>query len=261
MPFDKFNRRDRILGYVEQKGRASIDELCKFLDTSEPTVRRDLTTLAKEGLLRRIHGGAVLGDGFRADPPVVQRSSVNSAQKRAIGKKTAEMIHDGETIFLGSGSTVLEVARNLMDRRELRVITNSLPIVNLLADVPAIHLVMTGGFLRNSERTFIGFIVEKTLSELRADKVIFGIQGIHPEHGLTNDWVPETMVDRAIVSFAPELIVVADSSKFGKTRLSFVTGLAQVGVIVTDSGIDPHMAKQMTQRGVRMIVAEVEPNR
>ncbi len=259
MPFDKLERRDKILAYVEKKGRVSIEELCTFLETSEPTVRRDLTMLSKDGMIRRIHGGAVLGTSFKADPPVVQRSGVNTAQKKAIGRKAAEMIRDGETVFLGSGSTVLEVARNLTDRHELRVITNSLPIVNLLADIPAVHLVMTGGFLRNSERTFIGYIVEKTLAELRADKVIFGVQGIHPEHGLTNDWLPETMVDRAIVSFAPKLIVVADSSKFGTTRLSYVTGVSQASVIVTDNGIDAQMAKQLTQLGVRLVIAEIEP--
>jgi DeoR/GlpR family transcriptional regulator of sugar metabolism len=241
---------------VEQKGRAGMEELCAFLETSEATVRRDLASLAAEGLIKRVHGGAVVGERLLEEPPVLQRCGVFTEQKRAIGRAAAALIHDGETIFLGSGSTVLEVARNLTSRRELRVITNSLPIVNLLADVPEIHLVVTGGFLRNAERTFVGFLVEKCLAELRADKTIVGIQAIHPEHGLTNDWLPETMVDRAIVRFAPELVVVADSSKFGTTRLSFVTGLSEVGTIVTDAGIEASMAKALTDRGVRLIVAE-----
>jgi DeoR/GlpR family transcriptional regulator of sugar metabolism len=241
---------------VEQKGRAGLEELCSFLETSEATVRRDLASLAAEGLIKRVHGGAVVGERLLEEPPVLQRCGVFTEQKRAIGRAAAALVHDGDTVFLGSGSTVLEVARNLTSRRELRVITNSLPIVNLLADVAEIHIVITGGFLRNAERTFVGFLVEKSLAELRADKTVIGIQGIHPEHGLTNDWLPETMVDRTIVRFAPELIVVADSSKFGKTRLSYVTGLSEVNAIVTDGGIDAGMAKAITAHGVRLIVAE-----
>ncbi len=258
MAIERLERRDRILAYVERKGRASIEELCAFLVTSEATVRRDLSELDREGLVHRVHGGATVCDSLKQEPPVFHRAALFAEQKRAIGRRAAALIHDGETVFLGSGSTVMEVARNLLERRKLRVVTNSLPIVNLLADVPEINLVVTGGFLRSSERTFIGFLVQMSLAELRADKVIVGIQGIHPEHGLTDDWLPETMVDRAIVRFAPELIVVADSSKFGRTHLSFVAGLSDVSVIVTDDGVAPSVLSDLGDRGVRVLLAGEE---
>jgi DeoR/GlpR family transcriptional regulator of sugar metabolism len=256
MAIEKLERRDRILAYIERKGRASIEELCAFLATSEATVRRDLGEMDREGLVHRVHGGATVSDSMKEEPPVFHRAALFAEQKRAIGRTAAALIRDGETVFLGSGSTVMEVARNLMDRRELRVVTNSLPIVNLLADVPEINLVVTGGFLRSAERTFIGFLVQKSLAELRADTVVIGIQGIHPEHGLTDDWLPETMVDRAIVRFAPQLIVVADSSKFGRTRLSFVAGLSDVSAIVTDCGVTPSVMKALADRGVRVVLAD-----
>ena len=117
MAINKLDRRDSILAYIEQKGRASIEELCTFLDSSQATVRRDLARLAAEELIQRVHGGAVVGKRLQEEPPVLQRCAVFTPQKQAIGKKAAEMIHDGETVFLGSGSTVLEVARNLRKNR------------------------------------------------------------------------------------------------------------------------------------------------
>jgi len=151
---------------------------------------------------------------------------------------------------------VLEVAKNLTTRRNLTVITNSFPVITTLVDSPGVDLVVTGGALRRPELSFIGHIVEKALSELRADKVIIGIQGIHPESGLTNEFLPEAMLDRVLVTFAPQLIIVADSSKIGKIKASAVGRIEDIGVLVTDPSIDVGIFEDLQRRSIRVLLAE-----
>jgi len=200
--------------------------------------------------------GGIGVDDTNTEPSFTQRSYMQSDKKRRIGKKAAELVHNGEAIFLGTGSTALEVAKNLTTRRNLTVITNSLPVITTLVDSPGVDLVVTGGALRRPELSFIGHIVEKALSELRADKVIIGIQGIHPESGLTNEFLPEAMLDRVLVTFAPQLIIVADSSKIGKIKASAVGRLEDIGVLVTDPSIDAGILEDLQRRGVRVMLAE-----
>ena len=211
--------------------------------------------LLKENGFKKIRGGIGLDD-TTAEPSIAQRSYMQSDKKRRIGKKAAELVHDGEAIFLGTGSTALEVAKNLTTRRKLTVITNSLPVITTLVDSPGVDLVVTGGALRRPELSFIGHIVEKALSELRADKVIIGIQGIHPDSGLTNEFLPEAMLDRVLVTFAPQLIIVADSSKLGKIKASAVGRIEDIGTLVTDSSIDPGVLASLERDGVRVMLAD-----
>ena len=148
----------------------------------------------------------------------MQRTAEQTSEKVRIGQAAADLIADGETVFLSSGTTVLEVARQLRGKRNLTVITNSLLVLNELADVPDITVICLGGMLRHSEMSLIGHITELALSELRADKVIIGIRAIDPENGLTSGYLPETMTDRAILKIGREVIVVADHTKCGASR-------------------------------------------
>jgi len=248
-------RRDKIREYLVRHRSAGVKDLGRQLNTSEATIRRDLRELALEDGYRRTRGGISLDDS-RAELSVLQRGHIQGEQKKSIGRKAAELVSDGEVIFLGSGSTAIEVARNLDRHRDLTVITNSLPIITLLADNPRVSLLAAGGALRRSELSFIGHIVEKALTELRADKVIMGIHGIHPEHGLTNEYLPEAIVDRFLVHYAPQLVIVADSSKLGKTKASFVGGIEDIDVLVTDPGISPEMKTELESRGVKVVLAE-----
>jgi len=247
-------RREKIREYLLLNGKAEVKDLGPYLNASDATIRRDLLALLKESGFKRIRGGVSL-DETNSELSVAQRGYLEADKKRRIGKKAAELVRDGEVIFLGTGSTVIEVAKNLAERKNLTVITNSLPIVNILVDNPGIDLVMTGGALRRPELSFIGHIVEKALSELRADKVIIGIQGIHPERGLTNEFLPEAILDRVLVHFAPQLIIVADSSKLGKIKASFVGSIEDVGTLVTDSTIDKTILSDLERHGVHVMVA------
>jgi DeoR/GlpR family transcriptional regulator of sugar metabolism len=247
-------RREKIREYLAQHHEASVQDLSEHLNASEATIRRDIQALSREQGFTRSRGGIGL-DESKSELSVLQRGRLMADRKRLIGREAAALVRDGESIFLGSGSTTIEVARCLSGHRDLTVITNSLPIITALVDDPRITLVVTGGAMRRPELSFIGHIVEKALSELRADMVIMGIQGIHPEHGLTNEFLPEAILDRSLVRFAPRLCIVADSSKLGKIKASFVGDIRDVDVLVTDGVENAETLGEIGRCGVRTVVA------
>jgi DeoR family transcriptional regulator of aga operon/DeoR family fructose operon transcriptional repressor len=189
------------------------------------------------------------------EPPVLHREHENRAAKQAIGRLTASMIEDGEAVFLGSGTTTLEVAHNLISHSDLTVVTNALTIVNVFAQLERVSLVVVGGMLRQSEMSFVGHIAEAALGEVRVDKVIMGIRGIALRAGLTNDYLPEVMTDRAILAMAPNLVLVADNSKFGRVASAFVAPIEQVSTLVTDGQTDAGVLSRIRNLGVDVRVA------
>jgi len=153
---------------------------CATFEISEATARRDLETLANLGKLQRVHGGAIVLTQAPPESPILQRQNEQTDEKTRIGQAAAALVQPGETVFLGSGSTVLEAARALRGRRGLTVLTNSLPVVNALAGAEEITLICLGGMLRESEFSFIGHITEQALAEVRADKALIGTRAIKP---------------------------------------------------------------------------------
>jgi len=248
-------RKQQIAQFIRERKRATVAELSEHFDVSEATIRRDLEKLDSEGEIQRAHGGAVAVERAAPEPPVVHRMVENEEEKRRIGRAAAQLVQDGDVIFLGSGTTTLEVARNLDDKKNLTVITNALNVVNQLAGKQNITVIVTGGLFRHSELSLIGHIAEQALKELRADKVIMGMRAISIEEGLTNDYLPETMTDRTIIQFAPEVILVVDHSKFGKVSTALVAPITSVHKIVTDAGISPQIVADLRARGMEVIIA------
>ena len=240
-----YERQHRILQILEKTPTVRVSELSGSLGVSEATIRRDLDHLHDTGLIQRIHGGAVLTVRAAPEAPVLQRSADHSEEKRRIGRLATSLIQEGDSVFIGSGSTTLEVARNLIGRRNLTVITNALTVVNTLHQEEGIAVVLTGGVLRSSELSFIGHLTEQALHELRPQKVIMGIRSVNLSEGLTNDYLPEVSTDRVIIQSAPEVILVADHTKFGKTSTALVAPINAVSTLVTDSGIDSAVLSEL----------------
>ncbi len=247
-------RQQTLMRLLQRHGRLSVVQICEQFAISEATARRDLDALGEQALIQRVHGGAIPLRQAAPEQPMLVRSSEQSEEKVRIGQAAAALIEEGETIFLGSGTTVFEVARNVTGRT-ISVITNSLPIINLLASYPTITLVALGGMLRQSELSFIGHITEQAISELRADKAFIGTRSISHELGLTNDYLPETQTDRAIINIAREVIVVADHTKWGRVSTAFLAPVSQVHTLVTDSYTDPEMIEALREQVVNVIIA------
>jgi DeoR/GlpR family transcriptional regulator of sugar metabolism len=252
-PISNTERQQQIVQMVERQQRVRIAEVFDFFTISEATARRDLDALEHEGKIQRFHGGAILIHKAAPEEPILRRSHDQEDEKERIGKATAALINNGDTVFLGTGTTVLQVAKNLVGR-PLTVITNSLPIINLFADCPEINLISLGGIFRPSERSFIGHITEQALQDLRADKVIIGIHAISLEHGLTNDYLSETMTDRTILQMGSKVFIVADHTKFGRISTVYVAPIEKVHTIITDNQVDPSQLELIKSRNVETIV-------
>ena len=247
-------RQNRIFEMINEQERIDINQICTIFDVSSSTARRDLDELEKRGLVERFHGGAISrANSLDSDLPVTNRSKAQSIQKKQIGIEAAKLIKNGDSVFLASGTTVLEVARNLRNHSNLQIITNSLPVLNLLADTPSINVVCLGGILRRSELSFTGHIAENVLQDIRVDKVILGIYAINLEDGITHSFAQETMTDRFIIKSGREIIVVADHSKLNRNSTAVIAPISAVQTLVTDQEADPDFIRGIQEKGVKVI--------
>lgn len=255
LALSNYERRDQILRFVEQARRASVADICERFQISEATARRDLNVLAEQDRIQRVHGGAIAVIQAPPELPVYQRMLEETSEKQRIGRAAAQLIEDGDTVFLGTGTTVYEVARGLPNRHELTVITNSLLILNEMVDRPEINVIALGGQFRRSELSMIGHMTEQALAELRTDKVIIGIHAISVEDGLTNRYLPETMTDRQILNVGRQVILVADQTKLDRVSTVAVAPLDMVDVLVTNEGAPAAFVSALRDRGIRVITA------
>jgi DeoR/GlpR family transcriptional regulator of sugar metabolism len=246
-------RLQQIEHMLRTRQHVRVAELSAHFEVSEPTIRRDLQKLEASGRLRRAHGGAVALEEITPEPSIAHRLEEYAEEKVRIGQAAAQLVNDGETIFLGSGTTVLEVARHLEGKKDLTVITNALTIANQLVSNPDITVIITGGVLRHEESSMIGHIVEQTLRELRADKVILSMRAVSVQEGLTNANLLETRTDRVLIQFAREIILVVDHSKFGRAATGFVGPITDVHKIVTDTQTPAETVRQLRNLGIDVL--------
>lgn len=255
------DRRTKITEIVHESGSKTVADLCLLFDVSEMTIRRDLRDLDREGLLRRVHGGAVSSLGRSYEPPYAIRLATNDEKKRAIGRKAAELVLDGDSIALDVGTTTLEIARALHGKRNLTIITASLPIVNeIVSDLSLtsdVRLILAGGILRAGELSMTGHIAARTYSDFHVDKAFIGVGGISLEDGLTEYNLEDALVKKPFIQNAQQRIVVADSSKIGRTTFTSVAALSIVDIIITDADIRKEMLNSLQERGIEVIVASV----
>jgi DeoR/GlpR family transcriptional regulator of sugar metabolism len=247
-------RQRQIFSLLSKQGRLSVTEIVEQFEISKATARRDLESLASQGKAQRVYGGAIVLEQAPPELPILERENEQADEKARIGRATAELIADKETIFLGSGTTVLEVAKNLRNRRNLTVITNSLPVLNALAGIKEITVISLGGMLRDSELSFIGHITELALAEVRVDRVVMGAHGISLEHGLTNDYLQETLTDRAILKIGREVIIVADHTKISRISTVLLAPLTDIHKLVTDRQTPRGFITALKVQGIISIV-------
>ena len=252
--FLKEERQGRIRVMVEDQGRVFVQELSGYFNVSEATIRRDLEKLDGQGWVQRTHGGAMRVKRATREPPMLQRIDEQREEKQRIGQAAAALVKDGETIFLGSGTTVLEIARHFPEGLSLTVITNSLLVVNELAERSGIEMIVIGGMLRQSELSMVGHIAEQAVREFRADRVFMGMRAIDARHGFTNDYLPETMTDRAILNIAPKVIVVADHNKFGKVSSVLVGPVTIAHMVITDKATPQECVNELQEMGVEVLL-------
>jgi len=246
-------RQEALILFLKQHQRATVNEIAENFGVCNTTIRRDLVRLSKLGKLQRFHGGAKWVPQTLPEFPIVTRITDQESEKKRIAKTAAEMVNDGETVFLGSGSTTLEVAYLLYHYHKLAVITNSLPVINALINAKNIALVVLGGVMRRSEMFMIGHITEQALTQIRAHKFIISVRSLDVDHGLTNDYLPEAMTDRAILARGSEVIIVADHTKFERVSSVHIADLANTHTIITDVKAPKRSVEKLHQMGIKVL--------
>ena len=258
-----------LLDRIARQGFATLDELVKSLGVSESTVRRDLEALDLAGSVRRTHGGAMFvaaasarGVEAKAIPPLPafeDRTATATAEKRAIGRATAALIDDGDTILLDGGTTTLEVARALLGR-PVQVVTNSLPIAHLASTCKEMDLILIGGYVYPRTGVALGPLAVATMQTIRVRRAILGAGGIVAE-GLYNSNLLLVEAERQMMACGQEVTIVADHTKFGRLSLAFLCGLDEVDDLVVDPAISLADQAMLRAAGVTVHLAELDTPR
>jgi DeoR family transcriptional regulator of aga operon len=239
-----------ILDRLNQLGSVGVPELADELLVSRASVRRDLQLLEEQQLLTRTHGGAV-ASGVLYELPMRYRGGQRQDAKRAIAHRAVELLGpEVYSIGLNGGSTTTEVARVLVSRGRLRVVTNALNIASELAVRAQIDLVVCGGSVRSESYELVGPIAEATLSGLNLDVAVLGGDGVSARAGLSTHHEGEAQTNRAMLRSAERVIVVADSTKIGRRAFARISEISAVSDVVTDTGADPSAVADLERAGV-----------
>lgn len=247
-------RRERLRRIVSARRAVRVEDLRTELGVSVATIRRDLDELQEGGALRRVHGGAVSVDVRPVEALFDAKAAEHAAEKRRIARRAAELIEPGETIYLDSGSTCLELARLLVGRTDVTVVTNSLPAVAELA-ARGSRVVAIGGEVRPLSQALVGPMTRLLLEELFVDRAFMGTFGLSLEAGLTTSDPAEAYTKELALSRAHQVVLLADSSKLGTRSFAHAGRLDQIDVLVTDAALDERAASAFEQAAVRVLVA------
>jgi DeoR family fructose operon transcriptional repressor len=247
-------RQLRIEEHLQKAEFVSLDELAELLDVSPSTVRRDLTVLESKGTVRRTHGGARVVSPKSDEFAFATRDTHQLDEKEAIGRACAQLIRSNQSLILDAGTTIFHVARHL-ESKSPQVITNSLPVANLLASNPRVEVLVSGGMIYPRLGVLVGPIAVEAFSRLHADVAIMSsggitLDGITNSHGLLID------IQRAMIAAAQRVIFCLDHSKFDRRSVSFLCSLDEIDTVVTDRLAPTTLLAQLRDRGIDVVQAE-----
>ena len=251
-------RQERILEEVRRTGGARVSDLVELLNVSDMTVRRDIGILAGKGLVSRVHGGATAITGRSAEEPgFAAKSGLQTAEKEAIAHAAVTVVAPGDSVAISAGTTTYAVARELLAVPHLTVVTNSVPVGEVLhaSGRDDLTVVLTGG-VRTPSHALTGPVAVAALHSLHVDWLFLGVHGFDDRAGFTTPNLVEAETDRALVRCARRVVVVADSTKWRVVGLSSIARLDEVDVLVTDSGLDDEAQQLVRARVPRLVLAE-----
>lgn len=247
-------RQIAILNLLQQKGSVRVVELGEILGVSEITVRRDLELLEQEHFLERTHGGAILSRRLRSEPQYTAKYQEQIKEKRQIGAAAAALVEPRETIFIGSGSTTLQIFRQLYGKK-VRIITSNAGAVPE-CQASDIELILTGGNYREQSHSFTGPLALQSLQKFYASKCFIGVDGVSLQYGLTTPNLEEAEVAHNMIERTHgQVIIVADASKMGVVADCLTAPLDKMDILVVDSAFDEGYRQDLEDLGIRIIIA------
>jgi len=250
-------RRHEIVLLTEEHGKVSVKQLSEQFDVSTVTIRYDLNDLNKRGLIVRSRGGAVASSRLTKELSIKEKQKDNYRIKKSLAIKVASLISDGDSLIIDSGTTTEEVAHCLSSKKDLVVMTNGLNIANELARLANCDVYMTGGKLRHKSMSFHEAHAEERIQNFNFNKVILGVDSIDINTGLSTHFEPEAKLNRVMCNNAEKIIVVTDSSKFGRSALHSILPLNSIDILVTDSGIPAEFVKLLTDLKIELHLVDI----
>jgi len=246
-------RKQHILNILQRDGQVIAKRVSQELGLSEDTIRRDLRELAQEGLLQRVHGGAL-----PASPAIANfagREEILVEAKVAIGRAAAQLIKEGQVVILDGGTTSVQVARHLPRHLQATIVTHSARIAIELLDYPNIEVILIGGRLFKHSIVSVGAAAIEAINHIRADVYFMGVTGIHPEAGLSTGDLEEAYVKYALCKRAAETIVLASQEKLGAASQYVITSLDEVSGLIVEDSVPDEILLPYTQLGLTVIRA------
>lgn len=245
-------RRSKILEILEQQKRIEVNDLVETLKVSESTIRRDLQDLEQSGFLKRTHGGAVKVDSASFEPTMDEKELDHLEEKKEIGRIAAALIKDNDTILLDSGTTTLQIAKELKAKNIL-VLTNSILIALELTKNKDVKVILVGGELRSETLAIVGSAADDFIQGLRVDKAFLGANGITLKDGCTTPNLMEANTKKRMIQAAKEVYIVADESKFGKVSFAQFMKPKEMKRIITNHQISQELITQYEAQGIQLI--------
>jgi len=248
-------RRRLILERLRERGVVRTSELSELFSVSPMTIRNDLNALAKEGELIRIHGGAIAKEPLASEPSYHEKETVNLEEKRRIGRLAASLIEDGMAVFIGNGTTTMQIVKHLPREVRFRAFTNALTHAVELAQLPQVEVYVVGGYLRGVSYAMVGRLARQALDGVYFDLAFLGANGVSLEHGITIPALEEAETAAEIVRHARKTVLVVDHTKFGVVTHGKIADLSQVDTIITDSPPPEALSTALDELDVEIISA------
>jgi DeoR/GlpR family transcriptional regulator of sugar metabolism len=250
-------RQTRLRELLSRRGMCDLDTLSAELNVSQSTVRRDVEMLEQSGIVERTHGGVIwLGDRSSSAGPYAfhQRMTYQSDAKHRIARAASQLVQPGQTILIDGGTTTFYLAQELHGK-PLQIVTNSLPIANLFLNDEQVELVLTGGILYPRHGVLLGPMVETILATIHTKTLFLSVAGIH-DGTLYNQNMLLVQAEQRMMEQAQEIVLLADSGKFGQQALSRLCGLSEIDVVVSDDNLTPEQQEQVRAAGCELIIAD-----
>ncbi len=254
--FGASGRHEEIADLLQEAGRVSVMALAARFAVSVVTIRNDLDLLERQGVLRRMRGGAVAVRAARFERPAHLAGESYAAEKGRIAAVAASLVRDGETVIIDAGSTMVALAQALpRTLSDVAVVTNALDVALELEEHPGIKVVITGGTVRGRSRSLVAPLATLLLGQINADVAFLSCAGVDPEKGFTNSNWEEAEIKHAMLAAAGRAVFLADHSKVGHVGTARIAGLDRADVMVSNAGLDPDAARALEAKGLRLILA------
>lgn len=247
-------RRNKIIEILNRDGRVKVSKLSQELKATPVTIRSDLDALERDGYLERVQGGAVQTAVNYYNREFILRKRLNASVKKRIAAAAAELIHDGDTILINSGTTVYFTAVELKKRKNLKIVTNSLTAAIELGSVPSFNVILLGGEINSRDSFTYGSDVLEQLKRYRANYAILSIDGVCIDSGISTLHAEEVLVERMMMERANETVIIADSQKLEKEGFLYVCDTGAIDKLVTDQEAAPAIVKKLKQKNIKVIL-------